>query len=141
MSSGPSSRRLYTQYTADGKLNDARDVVIGATNASLFAYVAALALCGANRHAQIGFSRQAIFALAAFGRVERDYVIALFDARHFASDIDDDAGTLMAENCREQTLGVGARQRKRVGVADPGRLDFDQHLADFWTIELNRLDR
>jgi hypothetical protein len=27
-------------YTADGKLNDARDVVIGATNASSFAYVA-----------------------------------------------------------------------------------------------------
>ena len=27
-------------YTADGKLDDARDVVIGATNASLFAYVA-----------------------------------------------------------------------------------------------------
>jgi hypothetical protein len=27
-------------YTAGGQLNDARDVVIGATNASLFAYVA-----------------------------------------------------------------------------------------------------
>jgi hypothetical protein len=27
-------------FTADGKLNDARDVVVGSTNASLFAYVA-----------------------------------------------------------------------------------------------------
>ncbi len=36
----PDHPRLYLQYTADGKLNDAHDVVIGATNASLFAYVA-----------------------------------------------------------------------------------------------------
>jgi len=36
----PDRPRLYTMFTADGKLNDARDVVIGATNASLFAYVA-----------------------------------------------------------------------------------------------------
>ncbi|HTW50593.1 MAG TPA: hypothetical protein VME45_01710 [Stellaceae bacterium] len=31
---------VQQMYTADGKLNDARDVVIGATNASSFAYVA-----------------------------------------------------------------------------------------------------
>jgi hypothetical protein len=31
---------LITKFTADGKLNDARDVVVGSTNASLFAYVA-----------------------------------------------------------------------------------------------------
>ena len=36
----PEHPRLYMQYTADGQLNDARDVAIGATNASLFAYVA-----------------------------------------------------------------------------------------------------
>ena len=36
----PEKPRLYTMYTAGGQLNDARDVVIGATNASLFAYVA-----------------------------------------------------------------------------------------------------
>ncbi len=29
-----------TRFTADGKLNDARDVIVGSTNASLFAYVA-----------------------------------------------------------------------------------------------------
>ncbi len=34
------SATLSCMYTADGQLNDARDVVIGATNASLFAYVA-----------------------------------------------------------------------------------------------------
>ena len=36
----PTRPRLYQMYTADGQLNDARDVVIGSTNASLFAYVA-----------------------------------------------------------------------------------------------------
>jgi len=36
----PEAPRLYTKYTADGKLDDARDVVVATTNASLFAYVA-----------------------------------------------------------------------------------------------------
>ena len=36
----PEAPRLYQKYTANGALNDARDVVIGSTNASLFAYVA-----------------------------------------------------------------------------------------------------
>ena len=39
-SSGPEAPKLYSMFTADGKLNDARDVVVGSTNASLFAYVA-----------------------------------------------------------------------------------------------------
>ncbi|MEP7181654.1 MAG: hypothetical protein ABI886_05660 [Betaproteobacteria bacterium] len=36
----PEAPTLYMKFTADGKLNDARDVVVGTTNASLFAYVA-----------------------------------------------------------------------------------------------------
>jgi hypothetical protein len=36
----PEKPRLYLMYTADGQITDARDVVVGATNASLFAYVA-----------------------------------------------------------------------------------------------------
>jgi hypothetical protein len=36
----PEHPRLKMHYTADGRLTDARDVVIAATNASLFAYVA-----------------------------------------------------------------------------------------------------
>ena len=36
----PSGRALYTTFTADGTLNDVEDVVVGSTNASLFAYVA-----------------------------------------------------------------------------------------------------
>jgi hypothetical protein len=36
----PERPKRFLRYTADGALNDARDVVVGTTNASLFAYVA-----------------------------------------------------------------------------------------------------
>ena len=36
----PEQPRVYMKFTAEGRLNDARDVMVGATNASLFAYVA-----------------------------------------------------------------------------------------------------
>ena len=36
----PEAPKLYLKYAADGKLNDARDVIVATTNASLFAYVA-----------------------------------------------------------------------------------------------------
>ena len=36
----PEAPRVLAKYTADGKLNDARDVIVGTTNASAFAYVA-----------------------------------------------------------------------------------------------------
>ncbi|HET6518563.1 MAG TPA: hypothetical protein VFG47_01925 [Geminicoccaceae bacterium] len=36
----PERPSLYMKYTADGRLSDARDVVVATTNASLFAYVA-----------------------------------------------------------------------------------------------------
>jgi hypothetical protein len=36
----PEKPKLLTKFTAEGKLNDARDVIVGSTNASLFAYVA-----------------------------------------------------------------------------------------------------
>jgi hypothetical protein len=36
----PREPKLLTTYTAEGKMNDATDVIVGSTNASLFAYVA-----------------------------------------------------------------------------------------------------
>lgn len=36
----PEQPALLTRFSADGRINDARDVVVGSTNASLFAYVA-----------------------------------------------------------------------------------------------------
>ena len=53
------------------------------------------------------------------------------------ADLDDDAGALVAEDRREQALGIGARQRELVGVADAGRLDLDQHLAGLRALEVD----
>ena len=36
----PEKPSVYQMFTANGKLNDAQDVIVGSTNASLFAYVA-----------------------------------------------------------------------------------------------------
>ncbi len=36
----PATPQIYAKFTADGQLNDAEDVIVGTTNASLFAYVA-----------------------------------------------------------------------------------------------------
>ncbi len=36
----PESPTVYEKFTAGGRINDARDVIVGTTNASLFAYVA-----------------------------------------------------------------------------------------------------
>ncbi len=36
----PTAPFLYMKFNADGKMNDTRDVIVGSTNASLFAYVA-----------------------------------------------------------------------------------------------------
>ena len=36
----PEAPRLYAKYNAEGRIADARDVIVGSTNASLFAYVA-----------------------------------------------------------------------------------------------------
>ena len=36
----PTRPAIYQQFTADGQLNDAEDVIVASTNASLFAYVA-----------------------------------------------------------------------------------------------------
>ena len=89
----------------------------------------ALALGRADLLAEVGLARQAELALPAFGRVERDDVVVLGQRRHARADVDDDARALVAEDRREQALGVVAREREPVGVADAGRLDLDQHLA------------
>jgi hypothetical protein len=43
----------------------------------------------------------------------------------------------MAEDGRKDTLGIVARKRESVGVADTRGLDFDQHLAGARAVEVN----
>ena len=97
----------------------------------------ALALRGADRRAQIGLLAQAAFALAAFGRVERDHVVAGFHRCHALADFTDDACALVAEDGGENSLAVEAVERISVGVTDPRRLDLDQHFAGLRPVEID----
>ena len=63
-----------------------------------------------------------------------------FTRRDARADVDDDARALMAEDGRKQPLGIGARKREIVGVADAGGLDLDQNLACLRAFELDGHD-
>ena len=97
----------------------------------------ALALRRADRGAEIGLARQARFALPAFRRVERDDVVTLLERCHSRADIYDDSRTLVAEDHREEPLGIGARTRELVRVADARRADFDQDFTGLRTVQLD----
>src|SRR3546814_15429035 len=56
-----------------------------------------LALGGADRGAEVGLTRQAAFALAAFGGVERDYMVAGLDAGDARADLAHPARTTSEE--------------------------------------------
>ena len=89
----------------------------------------ALALGLADRLAEVGLGMQAVVAFPALGRVKRDDVVALLHAGHTGADLDHDARAFVAEDRGEGALGVGARQREFVGMADAGGLQFHHHLA------------
>src|SRR5262249_55015912 len=67
----------------------------------------ALALCGADRGAEIGPARETGFALAAFRRVERNNVITRLQGAYTGSDLSHDPSALVAEDRREQTFRIG----------------------------------
>src|SRR5882672_4250098 len=95
----------------------------------------ALTLGRADRGAEIGLAGEAGFAGAAFGRVERDHVIALLQRDDAGPDVDHHARTLMAEDHRKEPFGIAAGTRELVGVADARCLDLDQHLAELRPFE------
>ena len=67
-------------------------------------------------------------------------MVAGLQRGHAGADLAHDAGALVAEDRREQALGIGARQRVGVGVADAGGLDLDQHLAGLRPLDVDGLD-
>ena len=103
----------------------------------------ALALGAADRSAEVGLARQAAFALAAFGRVERDHVVARLDAGDARPDLQHHARALMPQDRGEQALGIQPVQGVGVGVADACGLDLDQHLAGLgaFQVDLDDLQR
>src|SRR5262249_45870075 len=99
------------------------------------------ALGGADLLAQVGFAREAVFALAAFRRIERDHVVSRLERSHARAGFDHHTGSLMAENRREQALRVLAREGELVGMADARRLDLDHHFAGARAVEIDVRDR
>src|SRR5713226_4743347 len=95
-----------------------------------------LALGGTDGGAKIGFLAEAAFALAAFGRVERDDMIARLHRGDARSHLANDAGALMAEDRGKDSLAVEAVKGVGVGVADAGRLDFNQDLAGLRALQI-----
>src|SRR3546814_2557215 len=72
-----------------------------------------LALGGADRGAEVGLTRQAAFALAAFGGVERDYMVAGLDAGDARADLAHHARTFMPQHARENALAVEAVEDRK----------------------------
>ena len=89
----------------------------------------ALALGGAHRLAQVGLARSAEFALAAFGRVQRDHVITDRQRGHPLAHRLDDATSLMTKDARKHPLAVLTGQGVGVGVAHTAGDDTHQYLA------------
>lgn len=95
------------------------------------------ALRRADLLAEVGLPGEAVFALAAFGGVERNDVVAFFQRCHTRSDLDDDAGAFVAEDRRKNPFGVGAGAGEFVGMADSCRLDFNHDLTGLGAIEFD----
>lgn len=99
-----------------------------------------LALGGADLLAEVGLAGFAEFALAALGSVERDHVIADFDAGDPFADGFDDAAPLVAENAGEDPFRIFTGEGEGIGVADAGGDDAHPHLARLRRHDLNLFD-
>ena len=82
---------------------------------------------------------EAVDALAALGREERDDVIAGRDERDAVTDPLDDARALVAEHARRVARSGRRRGRVEVGVADAAGDEPDEHLARLRLRELDLL--
>jgi len=80
--------------------------------------------------------RQTGFALPAFGRVERDHVVAFLQRRNAGAHIDDYSGPFVPKDHGKQAFGIGAGTREFIRVAHAGGLYLDQYLTGTRPIEL-----
>ena len=96
-----------------------------------------LALCCPDGLAQVGLTRLAETALPAFRGIQGNDVIARLYAGNTRSCFLNDSTAFVAEDRRENTFGIFARQGKSVGVAHTGRHIANQHLTLAWTFDIN----
>ncbi|MNJ24367.1 hypothetical protein D3C77_187820 [compost metagenome] len=87
------------------------------------------ALGGANGLAQVGLAGAAEFALAAFGGVQRDHMIADCDRRDALAHRFDDRTAFMAEDRWEDAFRVCTGERVGIGVADATGDHAKQHFT------------
>ena len=64
-------------------------------------------------------------------------MVALVHRRHARPGLDHHARAFMAEDHGKESLGIGTRTGKFIGVADPGRLELDENFAGFRAVERN----
>jgi len=69
--------------------------------------------------------------------VQRDHVVALLERPDPRSDVHDHPGPFVPEDDGEEALGVRARARELVRVADAGGADLDEHLAGLRAVQLH----
>ncbi len=89
----------------------------------------ALALGGAHGAAQVGLARLTELALAAFGGIERNHVIADSHRGDALAHRLNDAATLMTEDAGEYAFRILSGEGVGVGMANTGGDDTDQDLA------------
>jgi len=87
-----------------------------------------LVLLLADRQAEVGALVEAVNALAALGGEEGDDMVARRQPANVRPDRLDDPGALVTEHGRRITGRVGARGGVEVRVADPARVQTNQHL-------------
>ena len=98
------------------------------------------ALLVADRDAAVGAVAEAVDALAALGREQRDHVVAGRDERDTVTDALDDTGALVTEDARRVAGRVGTGGGVEVGVADAAGGEPDEHLARLRLGEIDLLD-
>ena len=97
----------------------------------------AFALRRADRGAEIGLAREAGFTLAAFGRVERNDMVAHSEGFHALPNFAHNACAFMAKDTGEQALTIQTVQCVRIRMANPCRHNFNQYFACFGTLQID----
>jgi hypothetical protein len=72
---------------------------------------------------------QAKIALAAFGGVQGDNMIAGFYASHASADFDNNSSTFMTQNCWEGALRIVPGEREGISMTNPRGFNFNHDLT------------
>src|SRR5918999_912805 len=94
----------------------------------------AFTLRGPNCAAEIGPAGPAEFTLATLRNIQRNHMIAGFDAGDIRPNLQNDSATFMAHYSRENSFRISSRQRKSIRVADTGGFCLKQDLATFGSL-------